>query len=674
MRRTVRRRKPGFLAGVVLIVSWLSGIVVNGQRIVPSPEDMFVEAAEYMIAEEYQEALPVLLDLQKKGFSGANITYRIGECYVNLKGQKTKAIPFLKEATKKISRSYSGNDLAEDTAPARSLLLLGIAYRVLYDFDNAVRSFTAYLEALDETDTDNRAVAKFHIERCMNARELIASPAKIYPDTLPDLINTEFSNYNPVVTHDEKQLFYMDQLKFYDALMRSVKPDTAWQAPVNLTPRIKSDGDHVLTGLSSDGRIMLLNAYDPYMSGDIFITEYIGGEWSGIQKLNGNINTRFNETHASFSPDGQTILFTSDRRGGSGGLDIYRSVKKEEGDWGVAENLGPVINSPLNEESPFMTGDGKTLFFSSQGHYNMGGYDIFMSSLNDSGTWLSPVNPGYPLNTTDDDVFFFPLDSGTTGYAARMTANSARQDIIRYRIAAFGNPARFRVSGTIKQQPGTEQESEDLTVFFVDNSTLDTVSSGKVSPEGAFDGKLSAGNFTVGFRGNDSVYLRRKLDIPVNFPQELLVMNAELTVNRPVTKEIFRIQDIRFGFDKCGLDGETTEYLDEVAAFMEANSGVHLGVSGYADSHGGRDYNMKLSRLRAEAVASYLNCDNRFWGRITVKGFGEENPVALNWNSDGRDNPRGRLYNRRVELEFDAVPQKVVLSPVDDIPVELRIR
>jgi len=255
-----------------------------------------------------------------------------------------------------------------------------------------------------------------------------------------------------------------------------------------------------------------------------------------------------------------------------------------------------------------------------------------------------------------------------------MTSNCARQDIVLYRIEAVGNPARFRVNGTIKQQPGSGQESEDLTVFFVDNASLDTVSSGKVSREGAFGGKLSAGNFTVGFRGNDSVYLRRKLDIPVYFPQEVLVLNAEVTINRPVTKEIFMIQDIRFGFDKSSLDGETMEYLDEVAAFMEANSGVCLGVSGYADTRGGRDYNMNLSRLRAEAVASYLDRDNRFGGRITVKGFGEENPVALNWNSDGSDNPRGRLYNRRVELEFESVPQNVVLSPVDDIPAELRFR
>ncbi len=674
MSRTIQRRRPGFLEGGMLIVSWLSGIVAYGQKIVPSPEDMFVEAVEYMLAEEYQEALPVLLDLQERGFRGANISYRIGECYVNLRGQKTEAIPFLKEATEKISRSYSGNDLAEGTAPNRSLLLLGIAYRVNYDFDNAVLSFNAYLETLDEDDTDNRAVAMFHIERCRNARELIASPARIYPDTLPDLINTAFSNYNPVVTPDEKQLFYMDQLKFYDALMNSVKPDTAWQVPENLTPRIKSDGDHILTGLSPDGRVMLLTAYDPYMSGDIFIAEHIGREWTGIQKLDGNINTRFNETHASFSPDGQTIYFTSDRKGGFGGLDIYRSIKKELGNWGAAENLGPVINSTLNEESPFMTGDGKSLFFSSQGHYNMGGYDIFMSSMDDNGSWQSPVNPGYPLNTTDDDVFFFPLGSGTTGYTARITTNGARQDLVRYRIVAFGNPARFTVNGTVKQQTGVVQEPEDLSVFFVDNITLDTVYTAKVNREGTFGGKLPAGNFSVGFRGNDSVYLRRKLDIPVNFPQEALVMNVEVIINRPVTKEIFRIRDIRFGFDKSSLDGEATEYLDELAAFMAANSGVRLRVSGYADMRGGRDYNLNLSRLRAEAVASYLNHDNRFGGRISVKGFGEENPVAHNMNPDGSDNPRGRLYNRRVELEFESVPEKVAVIPVDDIPADLRIR
>ena len=117
----------------------------------------------------------------------------------------------------------------------------------------------------------------------------------------------------------------MNQLKFYDALMQSVKTDEDWQEPVNLTPLIKSDGDHCMTGISADGNTILLTAYDPYKSGEIFSCSFIDGKWTPITKLNTNINTRFNETHASFSADGKTLYFTSDRKGGFGGLDLYKS-------------------------------------------------------------------------------------------------------------------------------------------------------------------------------------------------------------------------------------------------------------------------------------------------------------------------------------------------------------
>lgn len=645
---------------------------VNGQ-IVPGPDDLYLEAKEYMFAGEYQEALPVLLNLQEKGYSGANISYLIGECFLNLKGQKTKAIPFLQEASNRISRSYSGDSLTENAAPVKSLLFLGIAYRVNNDFDKALSSFNAYLETLDKSDANNRSLAEYHIERCMNAQELMAAPALVKCDTLPDNINTVFSNYNPLVSADEKQLFYMDQLKFYDAVMSSFKPDTVWQKPENLTPRIKSDGDHVLTGVSTDGKTLLLTAFDAYMSGDIFISEYTNGQWSEMRKLNENINTRFNETHASFSSDRKYIYFTSDRKGGFGGLDIYRSVKNNQGEWSVAENLGPLVNTPYNEESPFLTDDGKILFFSSQGHYNMGGYDIYMSSL-DGRDWLPPVNVGFPLNTTDDDLFFFPRGSGRIAYKARMFAGSALYDIVRYTIFSFGHPSRYKVTGKVTQQTDPGQKPENLTVSFVDDVTQDTISIREIGLEGYFNEKLPASSYTLVFSGKDTVYLRKKLDIPVYFPQDELVLNTDLIIHRRDERNTFPMQDIRFEFDKCCLDESSQLYLDKVIELLTTYSGLQLQVKGYADAFGDETYNMNLSLRRAKAVATYLNRCNSLQGRIFVKAYGEQNPVALNQNPDGRDNPLGRKYNRRVELDFDHFPEEIDIDKLNSIPEDLRMK
>jgi outer membrane protein OmpA-like peptidoglycan-associated protein/tetratricopeptide (TPR) repeat protein len=657
---------------MILMIALMFAGPAYGQ-IVPGPEDLYLEASEYMLAGEYQEALSVLLNLREKGFYGANISYRIGECYLNLKGQKTKAIPHLKEAVQKISGTYSGDSLPENAAPVKSILFLGIAYRINNDFSNALSSFGAYIEALDISDVNNRSLAQYHIERCLNALELIAAPARIRCDTLPDMINSAFSNYNPLVSADEKQLFFMDQLKFYDAVMNSNKLDTAWQKPENLTPRVKSDGDHVLTGLSIDGKSLLLNAYDPYMSGDIYLAEYINRQWSGMSKLNENINTRFNETHASFSPDGKYLYFTSDRKGGFGGLDIYRSSRDNQGNWDAAENLGPLVNSPYNEESPFLTGDGKTLFFSSQGHYNMGGYDIFMSGQDGRG-WLPPVNVGFPLNTTDDDLFFFPLGSGRTAYVASILPGSAQQDIVRYTIFSFGHPSRFMVTGKVNQQTDPDQKPESLTVAFVDNETRDTISIRKISLEGSYAQKLPAGSYTLVFSGKDTVYLCKKLDIPAYFPQEELVLNTDLTIHRRETRDTFAVEDILFEFDKSSLSIFSQQYLDKVIELMSAYSGLHLCVNGYADACGKETYNMKLSLLRANVVAAYLNRNNSLSGRISVKAYGEKKPVARNQSPNGHDNPLGRKYNRRVELEFDNFPENININKLNSIPVDLRIK
>jgi outer membrane protein OmpA-like peptidoglycan-associated protein/tetratricopeptide (TPR) repeat protein len=666
---------PGIPArALILLIALLLESAVYGQKILPSPQDLYIEAGEYMLAGDYQEALPVLLNLYERGYSGANVSYRIGECYLNLKGQKIKALPYLREASRGISGTYSGDSLREGTAPVKSLLYLGIAYRLHYDFDNALESFKRY-SGYDAQEDPGHSLIRYHINRCLNAREMMASPAKIISDTLPASVNSGFSDFNPLVTADEKQLFYMEQLKFYDAIMHSIKSDTSWQKSENLTPLTGSDGDHLATGISRDGTELLLSAFDPYRNGEIYVAEKKDGQWNKMVKLNGNINTLYNETHASFSPDGRCLYFTSDRKGGYGGLDIYRAERIAGGDWGVAQNLGPVINTPYNEETPFVSGDGKTLFFSSQGHYNMGGYDVFMSALDKDGSWLSPVNIGYPVNTTDDDLFFFPLGSGTIAYQARFGPNSAQSELVRYNILSFGNPARFTVRGKTNIQADPGYDPGNISVFFLNKTGNDTVGIQKLGQDGSFLQKLPAGSFEIGLKEKDSVLLRTGLDIPVYFPQDELVLNTELIKkHKVIRRDTLMMKDILFAFDKSLLDESYLPFLDKLVEFMSVNTGIQVSVHGFADSRGNEKYNMELSLMRANAVASYLKRNNALSGRIDVKAYGEANPVAVNQNHDGSDNPQGRKYNRRVELILDHVPDQLNINKLNIVPLELRIR
>jgi hypothetical protein len=204
-----------------------------------------------------------------------------------------------------------------------------------------------------------------------------------------------------------------------------------WTPPLNINPDLQSDGNLYVSCLSADGKTMLLLKREQENS-DIYSSTFDGSKWSKSVKLNKNINTKYWESFGFISEDGNYLVFSSDRPGGFGGLDLYIS-KKQNGDWGPAVNLGPEINTPFNEDRPSLVNDGKTLFFASQDHDNIGGYDIFKSELQSNGIWSKPQNLGYPFNTPDDNIFFMPIGNGKSGFVSlyREAEGFGKEDIYK---------------------------------------------------------------------------------------------------------------------------------------------------------------------------------------------------------------------------------------------------
>lgn len=655
---------------VIFLLSAFISVRSTAQVFSLDPEDLYADAREYMLAGDYLEALSIFISLDEKGYSTPNISYLTGECYLNIPGQKSKATAYLKEAADHTIGGWTGETIDEQNVPEKVFLYLGIAYRLKEDFTKAIEYFNEYINVVDEKDLHSKAMAEYHIVRCRNAAILMESPASFGADTLK---NTDgiFSGFNPLVTSDEKSLFYMNEQKFYDAIIQTVKDGDIWRNPENLTPEIKSDGDHYLTGLSDDGTVLLLTYYDPYFSGEIYSAIRMNGRWKKLEKMGDSINTRFNESHASLSPNEKVMYFTSDRPGGYGGLDIYRSEKTSDGIWGTPENLGPLINTPYNEETPFLAGDAEILFFSSQGHYNMGGYDVFYSTRDSAGNFLPPVNIGYPLNTTDDDVFLFPLNDGTIAYQARYSGNG-QQNIVRYSIQSFGKPSRFLLNGKVElRTDDPEFRPDEITVTFVDKDINDTLAVNKLNNDGSFSQKLPGGSFNIDFSYEKQLLLTREIDIPNYLPQSNLVMNEQITIPRTVPIDTLMVKDIRFGFDNSNLHEDEKNYLKSVAEIMVNNPELTLVVNGYTDALGSEVYNQALSLKRAEAIVSFFKDIAGIDQRITGKGMGENNPVAVNINSDGTDSPDGRSYNRRAELIFSNIPDHIMLIRQNDIPVHL---
>lgn len=388
---------------------------VKAQDLKPLQEP-FLDAEYFFMNQDYSDALGYYLQVYDKLPENANIAYRIGVCYLNIDGKKNLSIDYLEKACKNMSAKHKEGSISQFSAPYDALFDLGNAYLVNYQFDKAKDAFSRYALTLLPDDRENHEFVDQHIRSCDIAKELLEKPVSFTEENLGEPFNDEKSNFNPVISADGKTFAFMVTLKFYDAIMVTKLVNGKWTVPVNITPDLQSDGDMYISSLSADGKVLFLSRDDDYNS-DIYSSTFDGTKWGPTVKLNKNINTRYWESHGFISEDGNQLIFASDRPGGFGGLDLYIS-KKVNGDWGPAVNIGPEINTPFNEDRPFLINDGKTLFFSSQGHLNMGGYDLFRSDLQSNNLWSKPQNLGYPINTPDDNIFFMPVDKGRAGYYA----------------------------------------------------------------------------------------------------------------------------------------------------------------------------------------------------------------------------------------------------------------
>jgi len=396
-------------------------------------QENFIEAEYYFVSEDYQDALPYYLRLYENVPDNAYVAYRIGACYLNIDGKKNLAIEYLEAASKNLSAKHKEGTISQVSAPYDALYDLGCAYLINYQFDKAKEAFSRYSGTLLPDDKDNMEIVKQQIQSCETAKEFIARPVTFTRENMGTTFNDEKSNFNPVISADGKTFAYMVSLKFYDAVMLSRLVSGKWSPPVNITPELMSDGDMYISCLSSDGKLLFLSRDDDFNS-DLYSSSFDGTTWAPCKKLNKNINTKYWESHGYISEDGERLVFASDRPGGYGGLDLYIS-KKAGGDWGPAVNLGPEINTPLNEDRPFLINNGKTLFFSSQGHRTIGGYDILRSDLQSNNLWSQPANLGYPLNTPDDNIFFMPSPNGRSGYYAIFSEAEGSGSYDIYRIA-----------------------------------------------------------------------------------------------------------------------------------------------------------------------------------------------------------------------------------------------
>ncbi|NSW45704.1 MAG: PD40 domain-containing protein [Bacteroidales bacterium] len=371
-------------------------------------------AQNYFDNEQFDKALPYYLKLDSLEPNNFETKYYIGACYLNSSQDKTQGIPYLEFAIKK----------GEALLPSVVFYDLATLYHLNYQFDEAIEMLKKFIDRAPKTDILLNK-ANYLIKNCQNAKQLQTVANNIDLIRLEKNINTENSETTPFISADENQLyftrtFYKKNAGIEFETAKEIYLATKTNEQTFDIKKINFENSQLkasvsLAGISPDGETLFFAIGDEN-NADIYACKINNGSLGPLIKLPDIINSPYAETTISVSPDGRTYYFSSNRPGGYGGKDLYRAIMDDHNEWSVIENLGPSINTELDEDAPFIHPDSKTLYFSSKGHNSIGGYDIFYSHNINKNEWEYPTNIGFPINTPTDNVGFVITADGNNAY------------------------------------------------------------------------------------------------------------------------------------------------------------------------------------------------------------------------------------------------------------------
>ncbi len=490
-------------------------------------KEFFIEAESHLLYGEYEKANEIFMVLNQMMPENANIQYKIGNCYLHIPHEKTKAIPFLQSAIANAEYGAKTTRFNENRAPLDAYFSLGNAFRINNNLDKAILTYAKFKELLSGGNgMVNSDFVDQEIMACKNAKKIIKTPLDFTKKTLGGKINIVAINHKPAVSGDGNTLVYTCEMGEENSIYMSQKVGGKWSPPSEITSQLSNQRDISSSSLNYDGTQLFIYKLDDFV-GNIYVSNYSDGSWSKILKLNNNINTKYYESHASISKDGSMLFFVSNRDGGEGGSDIYQSELQSDGTWGPAKNLGSSINTPFNEETPFLTNNDSVLFFSSEGHYTMGGYDIFKAKKKND-TWQKPENLGYPINTTDDDLFFQPIGNGTTAYYSMLTGYKEKEifkiDLFPKRIELV-----FDIRGVISVPDSTFLFDESFPISLVDvvsNDTIDLSYPNKSS--GLYSFITGMGDYELIYEGKGYSKQTKILNLDEDSPEFVITIDVRL--------------------------------------------------------------------------------------------------------------------------------------------------
>jgi len=553
---------------------------------------------------------------------------------------------------------------------ARAWYYLGEYYYDNQRYDESVKYLKGFLKFEKKSNAPDTSLEKLYTEaeRFLNAATFYSNaksnPVPFNPVAIPNVC-TDVDEYLPMISPDNDYLYFIRKYKkqkLGDLMATDVEEFTvshrengqftkgdAMPKPFNLynnqgAATISIDNKHMILTICRPERHKIDGVMQTIINCDLYYTDYVNERWTDIKNLGYVVNDSLQwDSQPSLSPDGNTLYFSSSRDS-SNGLDIFKSVKDKNGNWGRPINLGPNINTKGNEKSPFIHPDGKTLYFSSDGWPGMGGFDIFYSKMDENGNWGPAKNIGYPINSTDDDIGFFVSTDGKTGYFAsnKLKGGKGGYDIYSFDLYPDARPDKVLfVKGNVKDDDDvgakdTKIELKDVVTKQVYKVPVDTVT-------GQYAGVVTSKNdFIMTVKKKDyaftSTYISQK-DTLFDKPATI-----DLTIKKVEVGKNYKINDINYSTNSAELTEDSKLVIDEFVEYLKDNPDLRIEIRGHTDNVGNEGYNKALSTDRAFTVRQYIQEKGIEGNRLTHQGYGSSLPVASN------ENEEGRAKNRRTEF------------------------
>ncbi|MDD5570434.1 MAG: OmpA family protein [Bacteroidales bacterium] len=535
---------------------------------------------------------------------------------------------------------------------------LGEALFYISEYNEAKQNLLKFIE-LEKMDLYLIEKAKKRIKDCEFSMNAVKNPVPFNPVNLGDSINSPYDDYFPTISADGSQLIFnrinmntnpaLSQNVYNDDFYISYKTNGKWSEAKNMGPPINTALNEGAQSLSPDGHLLIFTACsrkDGFGDCDLYFSRKTCNKWSKPQNMGNLINTKYKETQPSIGADGKTIYFVSNRTGGFGNEDIWKISLINDSTWTPPENLGSTINTAERDVTPFMHYDNQTLYFSSEGHIGLGNLDVYFSKKDSSGKWKTPVNIGYPINTSSDESCLILNAAGDTAYYASNRPNGkGRLDIYSFDLYKEARPG---MTTYMKGRIFDNQKKliPDARIELID---LETKQTAAITYSNECDGEFlfcipSNKNYALNVSKTGYLFYSENFslkgihDIKNPFLADIVLVPVEAG-QTVVLKNIF------FEFDKFDLKPESIVELEKLKDFLNKNKSLKIELSGHTDNVGDDKHNQILSENRAKAVYDYLIKNNIAQERLSYKGYGETKPIDTN------NTEKGRANNRRTEFK-----------------------